>query len=155
MKLIEGIFNICMAVFILVFILLYLPRLWGFQIYAVICESENLPLAVGDAIFVKKQSFEETKPGDMITYSLNAGRTTSTRIVYGKDEQNHSFQIKEAGNGGNWISSENVLGVVWHKIHGLGYLASMASSFLGKLFLMAVFLWLLSAQIVVGSLNMG
>lgn len=154
MKLIEGVFNICMAAFILAFILLYLPRLWGFQIYAVTCESDNLPLSVGDAVFVKKQSFEETNPGDMITYSLNEGRTTSTRIVAVKDEQNHSFQIKESGDGGNWISSDNVLGVVWHKIHGLGYLASVASSFFGKLFLAAVFLWLLSAQIVVGSLSM-
>ena len=154
MKLIEGIFNICMAAFILVFILLYLPRLWGFQIYAVTCESENLPLSVGDAVFVKKQSFEETDPGDMITYSLNAGRTTFTRIVAEKDEQNQSFQIKESRNNGSWVASENVLGVVWHTIHGLGYLASVASSFLGKLFLAAVFLWLLSAQIVAGSLSM-
>lgn len=155
MKLVEGIFNTLMAMFLFICILLYVPRLWGFEVYAVTNATKNLPLAVGDAIFVKARSFEETKPGDMITYSLNRGMTTVTRIVADKDEEHQIFQVQETENltgKEGWISAENVLGVVWHKIHGLGYLASVTSSVLGKLFLIAVFLWLLSAQIVIGNL---
>lgn len=48
-----------------------------------------------------------------------------------------------------WITRDTVRGEVKHVMPGLGYLALMAATLSGKLFLMAVFLWMIAAKVAV------
>ena len=53
-----------------------------------------------------------------------------------------------------WISGDTVRGEVQYMVPRLGYVAMMAATLSGKLFLMAVFLWMVAAQIVVSGVHM-
>ena len=81
MKLIKGILDLFMAVFILTGMLLSVPRLWGFQIYAVTSGSMEPKIRTGDVIYVKQVPFQSLEPGDVITFSMNQGRTVVTHRV--------------------------------------------------------------------------
>ena len=105
MKLIKGILDLLMAAFILMGMLLSVPKLWGFQIYAVTSGSMEPEIHTGDADPV-------------------------------------------------WITRDTVRGEVKHVMPGLGYLALMAATLSGKLFLMAVFLWMIAAKIAVSGVHM-
>ena len=81
MKLIKGMLDICMAVFILVGVLLSVPKLWGFQIYAVTSGSMEPEIHIGDVIYVKSIPFQNISTGDVITFSMTQGRTMVTPRV--------------------------------------------------------------------------
>ena len=87
MKLIKGILDLFMAVFILTGMLLSVPRLWGFQIYAVTSGSMEPKIRTGDVIYVKQVPFQSLEPGDVITFSMNQGRTVVTHRVEKIDDR--------------------------------------------------------------------
>ena len=58
MKLIKGILDLLMAAFILMGMLLSVPKLWGFQIYAVTSGSMEPEIHTGDVIYVKQVPFQ-------------------------------------------------------------------------------------------------
>lgn len=157
MKLIKGILDLLMAVFIFTGILLSVPRLWGFQIYAVTSGSMEPKIRTGDVIYVKQVPFQSLEPGDVITFSMNQGRTVVTHRVEKIDVKNGLLQTKGDANketDPTWISGDNVRGEVQYMVPRLGYVAMMAATLSGKLFLMAVFLWMVAAQIVVSRVHM-
>lgn len=157
MKLIRGVLDLVMAGFIFVCILLSVPKLWGFQIYAVTSGSMEPEIHTGDVIYVKGTSFGEVKEGDVITYSLNEGRTIVTHRVKTVDRKNGLLQTKGDANeeeDQNWITEASLIGKAEYAVHGLGYLALMAATTEGKLFLLAVFLWMLAARIVISGIHL-
>lgn len=93
----------------------------------------------------------------MITFSMNQGRTIVTHRVEKIDEKNGLLQTKGDANKRCrpvWITRDTVRGEVKHVMPGLGYLALMAATLSGKLFLMAVFLWMIAAKIAVSGVHM-
>ena len=157
MKLIKGILDLLMAAFILMGMLLSVPKLWGFQIYAVTSGSMEPEIYTGDVIYVKQVPFQSLEAGDVITFSMNQGRTIVTHRVEKIDEKNGLLQTKGDANKDTdpaWITRDTVLGKVQYVMPGLGYLALMSSTLSGKLFLMAVFLWMVAAQIAVSGVHM-
>ena len=157
MKLIKGILDLLMAVFIFTGILLSVPRLWGFQIYAVTSGSMEPKIRTGDVIYVKQVPFQSLEPGDVITFSMKQGRTVVTHRVEKIDVKNGLLQTKGDANketDPTWISGDPVRGEVQYMVPRLGYVAMMAATLSGKLFLMAVFLWMVAAQIVVSRVHM-
>lgn len=157
MKLIKGILDLAMAVLILLCMLVSVPRLWGYGIYTVTSGSMEPQIHTGDVIYVKKTSFQELEKGDVITFSLNEGKTTVTHRIQEVDQKNRLLQTKGDANeetDRTWISGDAVVGKVHYSIRGLGYLAVMLGSVSGKLFVMAVFLWMLAAQIAVSGIHM-
>ena len=157
MKLIKGILDLLMAAFILMGMLLSVPKLWGFQIYAVTSGSMEPEIHTGDVIYVKQVPFQSLEPGDVITFSMNQGRTIVTHRVEKIDEKNGLLQTKGDANKNAdpvWITRDTVRGEVKHVMPGLGYLALMAATLSGKLFLMAVFLWMIAAKIAVSGVHM-
>lgn len=156
MKLIKGILDLFMAAFILVGILLSVPKLWGFQIFTVTSGSMEPKIHTGDIIYVKNTPFQKLQKGDVITYSLNQGRTIVTHRVEKIDQKNGLLKTKGDANKEEdhvWIDRETVLGTVKYILPGLGYVALMAATMSGKLFLMAVFLWMIAAQIAVSGVH--
>ena len=98
MKLIKGILVLLMAVFIFTGILLSVPRLWGFQIYAVTSGSMEPKIRTGDVIYVKQVPFQCLEPGDVITFSMNQGRTVVThRVEKIEAVFNGSFPVDGSG----------------------------------------------------------
>lgn len=157
MKLIKGMLDICMAVFILVGVLLSVPKLWGFQIYAVTSGSMEPEIHIGDVIYVKSIPFQNISTGDVITFSMNQGRTMVTHRVEKIDRENGLVQTKGDANREAdpvWIDRKTICGEVQYTVQGLGYVALMAATFSGKLFLLAVFLWMVAVQIVVSGVHM-
>ena len=157
MKLIKGILDLLMAVFIFTGILLSVPRLWGFQIYAVTSGSMEPKIRTGDVIYVKQVPFQSLEPGDVITFSMNQGRTVVTHRVEKIDMKNGLLQTKGDANketDPTWISGDTVRGEVQYMVPRLGYVAMMAATLSGKLFLMAVFLWMIAAKIAVSGVHM-
>ena len=157
MKLIKGILNLIMAGFMFVCILLSVPKLWGYQIYAVTSGSMEPELHTGDVVYVKGISFKELKEGDVITFSLNEGRTIVTHRVIVVDRENGLLRTKGDANqeeDQNWITGDALIGKVEYTVRGLGYVALMAATSGGKMFLLAVFLWILAAQMAISGIHM-
>lgn len=157
MKVIKGILDLVMAGFMFVCILLSVPKLWGYQIYAVTSGSMEPEIHTGDVVYVKKADFQEVKEGDVITFSLNQGRTVVTHRVKTVDRENGLLQTKGDANkeeDQNWISGDVMIGKAEYAVRGLGYIALMAATAGGKLFLLAVFLWMLAAQMVISGIRM-
>lgn len=71
---------------------LTLPRLFGFQVFAVATGSMEPCFDVGSIVFSKKIDSEKVEVGDCITYNL--GDETITHRVIGIDKKNHEFITK-------------------------------------------------------------
>lgn len=156
MKLLKGTLDLIMAVFILICILLSTPKLWGFQIFAVTSGSMEPEIHTGDVIYVRQVPFMKLQKGDVISYSLNQGKTVVTHRVKKIDRKNGLLQTKGDANKEadyNWIDRDTVLGTVQYTIPKLGYVALMASTLSGKLFLTAVFLWMIAAQMAMSEVH--
>lgn len=152
MKLIRGILDLAMAGFLLVGILLSVPKLWGYEIYTVTSGSMEPAIHTGDVIYTRPVRFQELREGDVITFSMNRGKTTVTHRIQKIDKKDRLIQTKGDANeesDRSWITESAVLGKVEYSVRSLGYLALMAASMSGKLFLLAVFMWMVAAQIVV------
>lgn len=156
MKLIRGILDLVMAGFLLVCMLLSVPNLWGYGIYTVTSGSMEPEIHTGDVIYTMPVEFQELREGDVITFSMNQGKTTVTHRIQKIDQKNRLIQTKGDANKENdrtWITEKSILGKVEYSIRSLGYLALLASSVSGKLFLLAVFMWMVAAQIAVAAIG--
>lgn len=152
MKLIRGILDLAMAGFLLLGILLSVPKLWGYGIYTVTSGSMEPEIHTGDVIYTRPVRFQELREGDVITFSMNHGKTTVTHRIQKIDKKEKLLQTKGDANeecDRRWITETEVLGKVAYSVRHLGYLALMAASISGKLFLLAVFMWMVAAQMVV------
>lgn len=156
MKLIRGILDLVMAGFLLVCILLSVPKLWGYGIYTVTSGSMEPEIHTGDVIYTRPAEFQELQEGDVITFSMNQGKTTVTHRIQKIDQENRLIQTKGDANEESdrtWISESTVLGKVEYSVRRLGYLALLAASVSGKLFLLAVFMWMAAAQIAMAAIG--
>ncbi len=157
MKLIRGILELVMAGFLLACMLLSVPKLWNYGIYTVTSGSMEPEIHTGDVIYIRTVKFGDLREGDVITFSLNQGKTTVTHRIQKIDKKNGLLQTKGDANEESdrtWIKEDTVLGKVEYSVRGLGYLALLASSVSGKLFLLAVFMWMIAAQIAVAGIGM-
>ena len=157
MKLIRGILDLMMAGFLLMCMLLSVPKLWNYGIYTVTSGSMEPEIHTGDVIYTREVEFQDLQEGDVITFSRNQGKTTVTHRIQKIDKTNGLIQTKGDANtesDPSWITEGTVLGKVEYSVRGLGYLALLAASFRGKLFLLAVFMWIVAAQMAAAGLTM-
>lgn len=151
MKLIKGILDLGLAGFILVCMLLSVPKLWGYGIYTVASGSMEPRIHTGEVIYTKTEKFENLREGDIITFSMNDGRTTVTHRIKKIDRKERMIQTAGDANreaDPTWIGEDSVIGKVIYSVPGLGRVAVMAGAPGGKLYLLAVFLWIAAAQMV-------
>lgn len=98
MKLIRGILDLVMAVFLLVCMLLSVPKLWDYSIYTVTSGSMEPEIHTGDVIYTRTVNFRDLQEGDVITFSLNQGKTTVTHRIQKIDKKNGLLQTKGDAN---------------------------------------------------------
>ena len=125
MKLIRGILDLVMAGFLLVCMLLSVPKLWGYGIYTVTSGSMEPEIHTGDVIYTMPVEFQELREGDVITFSMNQGKTTVTHRIQKIDQKNRLIQTKGDANKENdrtWITE------IFHSQSGLSGIAG----FIGK-----------------------
>ena len=152
MKLIKGILDLLLAVFTVCFLFLSVPRLWGYRLYAVTSGSMEPALCTGDLIYAKEVQKEELKVGDIITFRTKGAGISVTHRIADIDEEHDLIQTKGDANeqaDTGWIAREDVAGKVFYSLRWLGYLAAAMSAWSGKLFLLAVFLWMTAARMMV------
>lgn len=125
-KKIWNIFTTVTVILVVVFaIMLVGVRFIGVQVFSVISGSMEPEYPVGSLIYVKEAEFHEVKKGDVITYVLPNG-TTSTHRVVSVDEENRQFYTKGDANkiaDSSPVSEKNLLGKPVFKIPILGFVA--------------------------------
>lgn len=137
----------------LVFLLiLAMPRFTGISCFAVTSGSMEPKIPTGSAVYVTERAFEDIKKGDVITFTLNHTDTVVTHRVWDVEKGSRSFKTKGDANeqpDAGEVSYENVLGVVCFSVPGLGYPAFLAGSWMGKVILGAILVWLLAMHAIV------
>lgn len=141
----------------MILILLSTPRLWGYGIYTVMSGSMEPAIHVGDVIYIREVPFEELQVGDVITYRAQEGTAVVTHRVSAIQKEAQLLQTKGDANDMEdavWIRADAVLGRVEYSVRALGYAAQAAGTLGGKLFLLAVFLWMAAARIALAGLRL-
>lgn len=91
---------------------LLLPRIFGYEIYAVLSGSMEPSYHVGSVIYVKKMPAQEIELGDPIAFRKGSN-TIATHRVIGIDLENKQFRTKGDANEVediNPVSFEDVIG---------------------------------------------
>lgn len=114
---------------------LSLPRLFGFDIYAVISPSMSPEIPMGSIVYAKEIAPEDIQPEDVIVYqSVNdtvTHRVVENRVVEGeiitKGDANAAVDAA--------VPYQNVIGKVQYHLSFYGDLVPMYNSILGKIYL--------------------
>ena len=117
--------TVFVSIVVIFAVLIVGARLFDVQVFSVISGSMEPEYPVGSLIYVKEAEFHEVKKGDVITYVLPNG-TTSTHRVVSVDEENRQFYTKGDANkiaDSSPVSEKNLLGKPVFKIPILGFVA--------------------------------
>lgn len=138
--------DLTLAVCMCLLALVAVPRILGFQVYAVISQSMAPALPVGSAVYVKQEAFEEIRAGDILTYRMGKNRTNVTHRVVETNALKQTVVTKGDANrqpDARSVGYADIAGVVKFSLPYMGYLAAVADEPCGKLVLAGLFLWLL------------
>lgn len=138
--------DLTLAVCICLLALVAVPRIFGFQVYAVISQSMSPALPVGSAVYVKPEAFEDIRAGDILTYRLGKNRTNVTHRVVETNAPAQTVVTKGDANSqpdAGKVGYADIAGVVKFSLPYLGYLAVMVDEPCSKFVLAGMFLWLL------------
>lgn len=142
-----------MLIVIAVMIPLTIPKIFGYNVYAVLTGSMTPAYSVGSVIFVQKCSSEEIAVGDVITFRLGTGTdNVMTHRVVEIDREAGTFLTK--GDANDAVDSEPVrferlIGKVVFGIPGIARLSEFLNTTAGKAvtfiaFALAFCLWILA-----------
>ena len=125
--------NIIIVVLILVAGVLYVPRFFGYENFAVISGSMEPNMPVGSIVYASPEEFNDIKVNDVISFKVNSETMVTHRVVE-IDKENQSFITKGDANDVNDAAPVNysqVIGVVKMCIPFLGYITMYIRTPLG------------------------
>lgn len=125
--------NIIIAILIVLVLVMFAPRLFGWQNLAVLSGSMEPNISVGSMIIVKNVNPEELEAGDIITFQVSDSTLVTHRVVENNVETQKITTKGDANdvNDGNPVSYSNVIGELFISIPLLGYLSIYMQSTLG------------------------
>ena len=132
-KICKILMNIIIVVLIILVGILFVPRFFGYQNFAVISGSMEPNMPVGSIVYAHPEDFENIKVNDVISYRINEETMVTHRVVE-VNEEDKSFITKGDANDvndANPISYDNVVGVVKMCIPLLGYITMYIKTPLG------------------------
>lgn len=147
MKMIKRGMDVLLAGFLLMLISLSVPKIFGFQSFAVTSGSMEPYLPTGSLIWIREEPIVQV--GDVITFLL--GETVVTHRVQQVLEETQQVvtkgdanQTRDAGP----VSYEQILGTVQWAVPGLGYAGMALGTVRGRILAAFIFLWLLFMEVV-------
>ena len=127
---------------ILICLPLTVPRMFGYELYAIVSGSMEPAIPVGSVVYAKEISPGEIAAGDVIVFY---GGHDSTTVITHRTVENHleeqELLTKGDANEGNDmlpIAYHNVIGKVALSIPLLGFLLPLVTDFSGKLYLAGI-----------------
>lgn len=135
MKAVKAICNTISTLLIVVLIfvagLLIVPRVIGYDSYAVMSGSMEPVIHVGAVAYDKPVAFSEIREGDIITYKLSADTLVTHRVVRTEDDK--LIMKGDANNteDGSPVSDSQVVGKCYFNIPYLGYVSMYIRTGLG------------------------
>ena len=115
---------------------LALPRLLGFEAYAIISGSMEPQIPVGSLVYAKAMAPEEVEAGDVIVfYGGRAGEAVTTHRVVENRNADREFITRGDANAGDDMEArpyESLIGRVEHILPHFGRLSLMMSMASGK-----------------------
>lgn len=132
-----------MLVVIVVMVPLTVPKLFGYNIYAVLTESMTPAYSVGSVVYVRTCEPEEVEVGDAITFQMgtNTDNVMTHRVVE-IDEEDGLFRTKGDANAAvdaEPVVFERLLGKVVLSIPGLANVSNFVNTTTGKAVLFIAF----------------
>ena len=124
---------IILAALVVVAGLLFIPKIAGYETFAVISGSMEPNVPVGSIVYAKETSFENIQAGDIISFQMNAN-TRVTHRVEEVDKENQAFITKGDANNvkdADPVQYQQVIGKVALTIPFLGYLSMYIKTPLG------------------------
>lgn len=129
--------NILIGIILIILIalagLLFVPKIMGYDMFAVISGSMEPNISVGSIVYTKPVEFNELKVNDVIGYKLSEDTMVTHRIV-SIDDENKTVTTKGDANeveDANPVSEGNIVGKVNFNIPLLGYISLYAKTPLG------------------------
>lgn len=119
-------FNFLAIVTVVAVLFIGINLVSGAKGYAVTSNSMADTLERGDIVFVRKISFDELKPGDVVTVKSTGGKYHFTHRVVEIDKEKRTITTRgDANNSDDPMPSEEerIVGKMWYKVPLLGYLS--------------------------------
>ena len=132
---------ILIALVILAFLPIALPKLFGYRAYNVISGSMEPEISVGSIVYVATADFDDISEGDIIAFE--SGASVVTHRVTAIDTENKLFTTKGDANDSEDfmpVAYVNVIGKVALHIPVLGYIAAWVSEAIGKIIAVIILL---------------
>lgn len=144
---------IIMLTLIICTIPLTIPKLFGFQIYAVLTGSMEPEYPVGSVVYVEPAAPDIIQIGDVITFRLpEEANVVMTHRVMNIDQENGFFVTKGDANPGEDeepVEFERLIGKAVYDIPKLAAVSNLINTMTGKLILFSLFalsfiLWIIA-----------
>lgn len=119
-------FNFLAIVTVVAVLFIGINLVSGAKGYAVTSNSMADTLERGDIVFVRNISFDELKPGDVVTVKSTGGKYHFTHRVVEIDKEKRTITTRgDANNSDDPMPSEEerIVGKMWYKVPLLGYLS--------------------------------
>lgn len=121
---------------------LTVPRLMGYQVYAIVSGSMEPAIPTGSLVYARAVQAEELEPGDVaVFYGGFGSESVITHRVVENDTQQEQLTTRGDANEGNDVTPvayAHVLGRVEKNVPVLGYFLPAISTMEGKLSLLGV-----------------
>lgn len=121
---------------------LTVPRLFGYELYAIVSGSMEPAIPIGSVVYAKQTDPQEIEAGDVVVFY---GGHDSTTVITHRTVENHQeaqeLLTKGDANAGNDmlpITYNNVIGRVALSIPLLGFLLPLVTDISGKLYLAGI-----------------
>lgn len=149
-KIVNGVSLFALTLLSLLFLTIYLPKIFGICVYYVETDSMKPTLCVGDAAFTKEVLFEDIKKGDIVTFTDDSGTRFCTHRVVEVKEKSKSFVTK--GDNNNIYdpfdtSFKYVKGKMVFKLPALGYIFKLLNTTAARISVTVLAVVLLAIEI--------
>ena len=113
--------------------LLFVPRILGYEVLAVVSGSMEPTISVGSLVYAKDIDFSDYKVGDIVTYRLSDETLVTHRVVEVNSDGTELTMKGDANqtNDGIKVNDSNVVGKVMYHLPLLGYLSLYVTTPLG------------------------
>lgn len=113
--------------------LFFVPRIFGYEVLAVVSGSMEPTIHVGSVVYTKEQPFSEYKVNDIVTYQLSDNMLVTHRVVDINDDKTELTMKGDANNAidKTKVNKTNIVGKVYFYLPLLGYLTLYMNSALG------------------------
>lgn len=146
------------AAVILVCLPLTVPRLLGYEVYAIVSGSMEPAISTGSLAYAKRAEPLEVAVGDVIVFQDSQGGTAITHRVVENRSGDRQFITKGDANAANDVSPvpyEALIGKVAASVPVLGYFLPSAATAGGKVFLLGILAGAVLLRVVGGILRRG